>query len=306
MKNIKSIVTRYLNLVIASPVYLVVAFLGHLPYPVSLKMGEFFGYLSFLLLRDRRRVTLFNLEIAKRGGLKIDNKPIDIARATFMNMGRSAAELCMLFWGRDEWLKKVEIVGAQNFRKARDKGRGVIFFTGHCGNWELSSLLQGWRGYPVSAVARPLRNDYINRIFETLRKKYNNKVIYKKGALKKILLALRNKETVGILIDQSASRHEAIVTEFFGEDVFTTRLPALIALKTNASVLPGFISRRDNGRHIATIGEEIPLVRTGDMEKDIVTNTKIFTAKVEAYIHANPTEWLWLHRRWKLRYGREY
>jgi KDO2-lipid IV(A) lauroyltransferase len=306
-KRINHIINNFYNLITAYPLFLVgVIFLGLLPASFSLRCGELLGYLAFVLLHERRRIALFNLEIAIKGGLEVQGNLKKIVQASFMSLGRSVAEISMLFWGREKLLKNCTILGEGNFLKARKAGRGVLFFTGHCGNWELTSILQGWLGHPVSVVARPLDNPYINMVFEKIRQRYSNRVIHKKGALKKILKSLKNKETIGILIDQSVSRHESVVTEFFGEKVFTTRLLALIALKTNAVVLPAFISYQGKGRHIFTIGEEIPLVRTGSFDEDIVVNTQNFTDKVEEYIRKNPTQWLWLHRRWKLRYGRKY
>ena len=83
--------------------------------------------------------------------------------------------------------------GTEHFRKAHARGRGVIFITGHCGNWELSALAVSMDLTRVNVVARAQNNPYLNRFVERTRERYGNSVIYKKGALKKILLCPEEK-----------------------------------------------------------------------------------------------------------------
>jgi KDO2-lipid IV(A) lauroyltransferase len=150
----------------------------------------------------------------------------------------------------------------------------------------------------LNVVARPVDNPYLNRFLEWTRKKYGNGVIYKKGALKKILACLKNNEVVAILMDQSVVRSEGVIAEFLGKKDYTTKMPALIARKTGAPVLPGFIRRVKDG-HLIEIGEEIELDRSEDFETAIYNDTINFSRRIEEYIRRNPVEWLWIHRRWK-------
>jgi KDO2-lipid IV(A) lauroyltransferase len=73
-------------------------------------------------------------------------------------------------------------------------------------------------------------------------------------------------------------------------------------MRTEAAVLPGFLTwREEEQKYVLEFGEPIDLVRTGDDEQDIVTNTQICTNAIEAWVRRFPEQWLWVHRRWKTR-----
>jgi KDO2-lipid IV(A) lauroyltransferase len=150
----------------------------------------------------------------------------------------------------------------------------------------------------LSVVARPVDNPFINRFVERVRKKYGNAVIYKRGALKSILQKLKNNDVVGILMDQAVKRDEGFVIDFLGIGAWTMKMPALIARKTGAAVLPAFIHRTERG-HIITIHPAVELSATEDRDAAVVEDTKRFSWYVEEYIRQHPTEWLWIHKRWK-------
>ncbi|MFV1977705.1 MAG: lysophospholipid acyltransferase family protein, partial [Candidatus Scalindua sp.] len=287
-------------------IFIFILSLGVLPRSLSLKVGEFLGLCLFFSIRGRRRIALKNIEIARKGGLKLPFSPERIVRMHFINLGRSISELSMLSLGKTSIMKDIVFEGIEHYNNAKAKGQGVILITGHCGNWELLSLGISWKGLTTSGVARTLDNPYLNKFMEYLRTKFGNKVIYKTGALKKIFAALKKGESAGILIDQSVVENEAVVTEFFGEKVYAMKIPALLARKTGAAVVPLFINYLGQGRHRIRFNEEIPLRITDNTEDDILFNTRIFTEQIEKYIKEHPSEWLWIHRRWKLTLGRKY
>jgi Kdo2-lipid IVA lauroyltransferase/acyltransferase len=271
-----------------------------IPYRVSLKFGEVLGSVLFFFWRSRREIALENLRAAvSRGSITIDASPEEVIKQNFRNLGKSFVEVLKIYYGLGEQIiQGVKISGSEHLRVAREKGRGVIFVTGHCGNWELNALVFSRRLARVNVVARPIDNPYINRIVERTRKKYGNRVIYKKGALKKILSSLRNEEVVGILMDQSVVPAEGVVTEFLGKRDYTTKMPAVIARKTGSPVIPAFI-RRTPGGHLIEIHEAVELDASVEGEAAVLNDTIRLSAYIEEYIRRNPSEWLWIHRRWK-------
>lgn len=306
MKSFRVVAERVLWLTETLTVLFVVLPLGILPRRLSLKVGKFLGVFLFIISKNRRRIALKNIEIAQRGGLQLPTAPKETACMHFMALGRSFAELSMLLLGRRSIMSDIAFEGIENYKEAKLKGKGILFITGHCGNWELLPIATSWRGFTLSIVARPLNNPYLNKALEGLRSKFGNKVIYKSGAVREIIGTLKRGEDVGILIDQSVVEDEAVITEFFGEKVYSMKIPALLAIKTGAVVLPAFVNYLGKGKHRIWIGEEIKLVATGNIEEDVVFNTQQFSDYIERYIKENPTEWLWIHRRWKLSHGRRY
>lgn len=274
--------------------------LAIMPHRFSQKGGELLGLLLFSLWRSRRLVALDNLKNAvSAGGLRITDTAHNVIRGYFKNLGRSSAEIIKLHWGFGKKIvDTVSFEGIEHFLNAQSKNRGVLFITGHCGNWELLAIAMSAKFSDLAIVARPVDNPYINNMVEATRKRYGNRVIYKKGALRNIMQHLKKNMAVGILMDQAVIAEEGYIIDFLGSGAWTTKIPALIARKTGAAVLPAFISRTDKGHHIQ-IFPEISLSEQNDKEKAVREDTQAFSRYIEQYIRLHPDEWLWIHKRWK-------
>lgn len=272
-----------------------------LPYRAALRVGDALGLLIYAFWRSRRKVALENLNSAVgRNAILLKTDPRAVIRQNFRNLGRFLIEVIKIYYGfGDSIFRNVELHGAENFRKAHERGKGVIFITGHCGNWELMAVYISMNLTRVKVVARKQDNAFINRFIERTREKYGNLVIYKEGALKKLLSSLKKGEAVGILMDQSVIRTEGIVVPFLGKDAYAMKTPAILARKTGTPVVPLFIRRTENGLHRIEIGEEIPLAASADTEAALRQDTINFIKPIEEYIKKYPSDWLWIHRRWK-------
>jgi KDO2-lipid IV(A) lauroyltransferase len=222
-----------------------------------------------------------------------------ITRETFKNFGKSFVEIIKVYYGfGGKIIDSVDVEGVETFKKAKSKGKGILFITGHCGNWELMAITMSVKLLGVAVVARPINNPYINKFIENVRQNYGNSVIYKQGALKTIIRTLKNNGCVGILMDQAVIPAEGYVIDFLGRGAWTTKMPALIARKTGAAVLPVFIHRTNMG-HRMKIYPEVELSKIVEMESAVLEDTKNFSGCIENYIYEHPAEWLWIHRRWK-------
>ena len=56
---------------------------------------------------------------------------------------------------------------------------------------------------------------------------------------------------------------------------------------------------RENGKYRFEVLPELPVVNTGDVEKDILVNTQNFNKALEGIIRRYPDQWFWIHNRWK-------
>ncbi|NOZ25793.1 MAG: lysophospholipid acyltransferase family protein [Nitrospirae bacterium] len=274
---------------------------GLMPLWAAHRVGALMGLAGYFIWNSRRRIAEDNISRAMSAGFV--NGGISAAgmiMENFRNLGRSVAEIVKIYHGFGGGIiDGVEVRGIDNYRKARDKGKGILLITGHCGNWELLALSLSCKVSPVSAVARPIDNPYLNGLVERVRKRYGNSVIYKKGALRAIIATLRKGDTVGMLIDQSVVPSEGVVVDFLGRPAWTIKSPVLIARKTGAAVVPVFIRRKKQGGHVLDIYPEVELSGEEDIEKAVIEDTAKLTSFVERYVMENPAEWLWIHRRWK-------
>jgi KDO2-lipid IV(A) lauroyltransferase len=274
--------------------------LAVLPYKCSLKAGGFLGLLLFYAWPGRRRIAVENIEKSvQSGALPVSGPAEKIARESFINLGKSLAEVVRIYYGLDDSIMhNVVVKGKEHYISAKAKGKGIITVTGHCSNWELAALVFGAKVAPGAGVARPLDNPYINGIIGKVRLRYGNSIIYKKGAVKAILSRLKKEGVVSILMDQAVLRDEGFIINFLGRGAWTTKLPALIARKTGAPVLPVFLSRAGSG-HVMTIHPEVSLNREEMSESALKEDTQRLSSYIDEFIKEHPTEWLWIHRRWK-------
>lgn len=277
-----------------------VKLLGWMPRRLALALTDTIALCAFLLDVRHRQVMLRNLEIAfpdmpERGRKRI-------ARRAFRNLGLLAVEFSRLpKLKRDNISKLVSYRGFENFKRAYDKGRGVLYLTGHFSSWELLPFAHALYGYPLSFLVRPLDNKYLDAFFNRYRALSGNIPVPKYNSTRRILETLRRGGCVGILIDQNVSPGEGVFVEFFGRPALTTTGLALLALRSGAAVIPGYLVGDGKGRYHIIFMPELELIRTGDLKRDIRENTQLFTRVIEGWIRQHPEQWLWGHRRWKSR-----
>ena len=274
--------------------------LAILPLGLALRVGDILGLLLFHVWGSRRRIAIDNLsKCVSAGAIHITEPAETVIRENFRNLGRSFIEVIKIYYGLGEKIiRSVGVEGIEHFKTAQAKGKGILLLSGHCGNWELLALALSSKISSGSGIARPINNPYVNKIVERVRRKYGNEVIYKKGALKPIMKKLKNNECVGILMDQAVIPEEGYVLDFLGRGAWTIKTPALIARKTGAAAMPVFMHRHDGG-HTITLYPEVELSGNNDRETAVKEDTAKFSSYIENYIKEHPTEWLWIHRRWK-------
>jgi Kdo2-lipid IVA lauroyltransferase/acyltransferase len=274
--------------------------LAVLPLQWSRKAGEILGLLLFHVWGSRRRIAIENLTKTVEAHALTIPAPVEATiRNNFKNLGKSFAEVIKIYYGFGrKIIDSVQVDGIEHLHTAQAKGKGTLLITGHCGDWELLAIAASTKVAPISIVVRPVNNPYINSLIERIRKKYGNRVIDKKGALKPIMQGLKKNDCIGILMDQAVIPEEGYVIDFLGRGAWTTKMPALIARKTGAAVIPAFIHRENYGHRIR-VYPEVELSGDADKENALKTDTEKFSGFIEEYIREHPSEWLWIHRRWK-------
>jgi Kdo2-lipid IVA lauroyltransferase/acyltransferase len=151
-------------------------------------------------------------------------------------------------------------------------------------------------------VMRPMDNIYLDRMIRAYRTMHRNTVVDKDDFVRGLLSAMKKGEVVGILMDTNMTPPQGIFVDFFGIPACTASGLARIALRTDAAVVPTFtIWDPALRKYRLRFDPAVNLVRTGDIENDIITNTQLFTKIIENYVRRYPEQWLWVHRRWKTR-----
>jgi KDO2-lipid IV(A) lauroyltransferase len=275
--------------------------LARLPVAVAYWLGARLGDLAYLLLAGRRRVTLQNLALAL-GEEKTPQERYRIARAVFRNLGQHLVDFSRLRDLTPEGFARIcTVEGLEHVQHLLERRQGLLVLTAHFGSWELSPAVALCLSTPLQVIVRPLDNPALDHLVETYRQRCGYHIIPKRDALGQSLAALRRGEIVAILMDQSPLRHEGVQVEFFGIKTHTGKGPALLALRVGCPVVSAFLVREVPGQHRLMLSDEIPVRRTGDVQRDIEETTRLFNQVIEAYIRRYPDHWFWLHRRWKQR-----
>src|SRR5215470_16240946 len=282
-------------------VWVLVRFLGLLPRNVARNLGALIGSLAYRVVPRLQGVGLRNLELAFPTWSEGQRQ--DVLRKLYCSLGWLLAEFCQMpKYTPENSQSFLRYDGLERYLAARDKGKGVLIVTGHLGAWELSSFYHSLMGYPMSMVIRRLDNAKVDGLVNKIRCLHGNRVLHKDDFARGLLEAMREGETVGILMDTNMTPPQGVFVPFFGTLACTASGLARVALKTGAAVLPGFMLWEDSEKkYVLHFGDEIVLDRTGDDEADTVTNTAKCTAAIEAYVKRYPDQWLWVHRRWKTR-----
>jgi Kdo2-lipid IVA lauroyltransferase/acyltransferase len=178
------------------------------------------------------------------------------------------------------------------------KGKGVLLFTGHFGFWEINALVHALAIRPMAVLARPLDNPLLHDLLESVRGRTGNSVIYRRGAIRRVLRALGNNDAIAILIDQHIATSDAVYVDFFNRPAATTSAVAALALRTGAPVVPVFALPLPGGRFRMVYEHPVDPPRGGG-DDAIREFTQRCTDVLEMYVRRYPELWLWMHRRWR-------
>lgn len=279
--------------------------LSILPRNAAVKLGMAVAGLGYRFLSSLRRTGMRNLEIAYPE-TTIDERE-KLLRGTFDSLGRMLGDLSQFPKATRESLAHLiefqinpEILAT--YEKLKSEGRGIIIVSPHLGNWEM--LVYGWSALhePMSYLARPLDNPLIEDLTVRLRTKFGNRPINKTNAVSLAIRILREGGILGILADVNAHPKEGVFVPFFGVPACTSIGPAMLAIRTNAVILPMCgVWDKEKGHYIARHGKLIEPAKTGDRQADILETTAQFTAEVEKLVRDFSDQWLWIHKRWKTR-----
>ena len=268
-----------------------------LPMPAVRSLGAALGRLAYRVDRSHRRIARRNLAAAFPARSETEQR--ELARAMFAHFGSLLLELLKFStYTPEQMLAAVDVEGEDRVREAYQRQRGVLFFTGHFGYWEIHALAEPLYARPISVLARPLDNPRLHAMLERIRTRTGNSVIYRDGAVRKVLRELAANHGVALLIDQHLHTPDAIYVDFFGRSAATTSALAALALRTGAPVIPVFALPLPHGRYRLVYEHPVDPPRT-DTPDAVRAFTQRCTDVREMYVRRYPEQWLWMHRRWR-------
>ncbi len=270
-----------------------------MPLTMTRPVTSSLGILAMALNpRDRRR---------SRDNLRIAFPDLDEAgtkrlmRANAKHLGALAAEVAWLgHASASDVLAQCEASGAEFLHEAIDCGSGVVFITGHCGNWEVLNAWLGASGIPMTIAVRDIYDPRLDAMATGLRERFGPEVVPRGSeAGRRLVSALAHRRVIGLLIDQDIRDIPGVFVPFFGRPAWTPSGAASLALHKQCPVVPAFSHRGADGRHVIQVRPPIPLPTSGSKEDQITELTAAATSAIEEQIRRHPAQWVWMHRRWR-------
>ncbi|PLY01219.1 MAG: hypothetical protein C0622_07615 [Desulfuromonas sp.] len=264
----------------------------------ALTAGRGLGLLALRFLPRRRALAMENLRQAFPDMSSTELE--QILRKNFAHMGANGIEMLRLDMyrpGSSDLKERFTVEGVENLREALAMERGAILLGAHIGFWETSPFVLSEYGIGLDVVAKPMKNPLADNYFARLRETYGTEILNSRKGARRILQSLRKGRVVGLLLDQHISPPGSVVTEFFGRRAWTTTAITNMAMKNQVPVVPVFSLRGEDGRHHMWI--EPLLILEGEGNDAVRENTQRLTAIIEAAIRRDPSQWFWVHKRWR-------
>ena len=222
-----------------------------------------------------------------------------IARESTLRFGPMLMEVLRFPVLRRHIEDYVTITGALDMmRESLAQGKGAIIATSHSGNWELMGGALALAGLPIVGVAKRQSAAGMDRFINEYRTLVGIHVTYR-SSVREMFRMIDQGWIIGLLSDQDPSRRDGVIVDFFGQETNAFTGAAAIARRCEVPIFPVFMHRRADGHHELTIEEPLYVEKTDDRAADVLRVTQDISAHIEAWIRRYPSEWFWLHDRWK-------
>ena len=273
-------------------VYVFFIFFRLLGYRISSNVGFLIGKFFGPIFRSKKSI----IENIKKSNISINQNYNQFASNVLGNYGRIFSEYPFLKNFRNGDLDSfIELNGKNYLEIIKKQKKNVVFVSGHFNNFELMAMQIEKTGIELSAIYRPLNNNFLNKIMEKIRTKYICKNQIKKGraGTRQIIKDLKKGNSVALMIDQRV--REGSKVNFFGNLASTTTIPAQLIKKYKCELVPIYIERKDKYYFKMHISKPIK-VNSNKTTEDI---TLFLNTVLEKMILKNIDQWIWTHDRWK-------
>jgi KDO2-lipid IV(A) lauroyltransferase len=272
--------------------------LGALSWDRAAAIGENLGQLGYRPLGIRKRVVERQIAAAfpelSAAAVK------ELARQSYRHLGRSSIETALLASiGKAGLVDLVETLeGWEIVERELARGKGLIFVSGHMGNWELGGAYIAARGVPLDAIVRGMANPLFDAWLNEGREELGITVVHDSEAVRRTPRSLRAGRAVGFIADQGVLGLASTFVPFFGRPAKTPRGAAVFALRFEVPVIFVVALRKPNGR-FRIVFERVEIAGTGDRDRDVDAIVAKYTQLLEKWVRVAPEQYFWQHRRWK-------
>jgi KDO2-lipid IV(A) lauroyltransferase len=224
-------------------------------------------------------------------------------RRSFQQLAMLAVDVLLMprLVKKDNWRQYLRLTKAEYPKWMMQERKGLIMVTAHYGNFEIIGYLMSLFGFDIYSVARPLDNKYLNRFLYGVRQRRGLKLVDKKGAAEMMPQIIEQGSTLGFIADQDAGR-KGVFVDFFGRKASTYKSIGLLAITYNLPIVVGCTRRVGNRFFFDYVLSRIIFPHEwADKDDPLTWVSAAYTKAIEDFIRQDPTQYWWVHRRWKTR-----
>ncbi len=269
----------------------------HMTPVQAVRFGRHLGAFVYHFVPIRRRVAFENLQHAfPEKSIRQINR---IIKRTYQNFSQTFIDFLRTpARTHQELQQRVRMKNIEVLNRAIQNSKGVVFLSGHYGNWEIMGAAISAHGCPLTVLARTQRNKRVDALVNSYRKIAGIETVPLGLAVRGVLRTLRAGKAVALLADQDAHK-EGVFVPFFGRLAATAPGPALFILKTGAPLIFSECKIDHDGGYSVVFTP----IKTHDLNGTSQENVKILTERhvkfLEEKIRLRPDHWFWMHKRWK-------
>ena len=303
IKSIRKYITKFrrkIAPVLLFPLLLLFVFLFRIS-PISWVrcFSKFGGKIFYRFAANSRQRALNNLKLIYGNDLT-ESQQIKIAKKAFTEMIMSFFDYMAYshLKNKKRFFKLIEVVGEENLKAAYSRGKGVICLIPHLSSWEFAAITPPMLGYETSAASKAMKMKFLEMLMVRFRGKRGMKNITREGSYNALVEILKNKECLIIMIDQD-TKVKGVFVDFLGKTAYTPLGASRLLADTDAALVPMVMTRKEDNNYRFIIYPELPVVSTGNKENDLIENTKNQNKILGDMVRKFPTQWVWMHERWK-------
>jgi KDO2-lipid IV(A) lauroyltransferase len=269
-----------------------------LPYTWQQSIGKGLGLLAGRILKSRWRIAAVNLRLCFPNLSETEIQ--QLVRESFIYLGRGVLGVGMAWWSSDRRVRSLlaNVSGLENLQRAFAQGKGVILLSGHFSFAEIGARFTHMLiDSPIHVMHREQSSVVFEHVLQKKRLRFFKSIIIRAN-VRQMLRALKSNEGVFYLPDQNFEQEHSMFVPFMGVNTLTLKATARFAEMNNCVVVPCFCYQRADGKGFDV--EYWPALEnypSGDDYQDALRINQVF----EVAIKKHPEQYMWLHRRFKIR-----
>jgi len=278
----------------------IVKFFSRLPLPLLYLLSDLAYFVSYYLVRYRRKKVWQNLKNSFPEKSKHELQKIE--KEFYVNLCDYAVEMLKLATiSREELTRRMVFKDDRILQHYKAKGQSMLVLASHQFNWEWL-LAAGNFSIPLDFVYQPLKNEFSDRFSLYCRTRFGSYAIKRSDVARETIKRKNLVRGIAIVSDQypGLKTDKRYFTQFLNQQTAFFLGTNQLAMLAQYPVIFAEIRKMKRGYYEAVFTE----IASPPFSKDDYTVLENYATAVESLVRENPAGWLWSHNRWKKKHER--